>query len=54
MLRVPMPGGAPVKLRRLVLDANGTLTDRGGQVPGVGERIARLSRPGRDPSAVMK
>jgi soluble P-type ATPase len=42
MLTVPIPGAAPVTFRHLVIDANGTLTDRGAPIPGVAERIARI------------
>jgi P-type E1-E2 ATPase len=42
MLRVPVPGGADLSLEHLVLDANGTLTDRGELIPRVGEALRHL------------
>lgn len=40
---VDLPGSEPVVLEHLVLDVNGTLTDRGALIEGVGERLTRLS-----------
>jgi P-type E1-E2 ATPase len=44
MLHVPVPGGADLSLEHLVLDANGTLTDRGELIPRVWEALRRLRR----------
>lgn len=41
-LSVEIPGRAPLELEHLVLDVNGTLTDRGVLIDGVGERLARV------------
>jgi P-type E1-E2 ATPase len=41
---IEIPGGDPMRLDHLVLDLNGTLSDRGVLLPGVAERIAVLSR----------
>lgn len=41
-LHVDVPGGPELRLEHLVLDANGTLTDRGQLVEGVEERLVRL------------
>lgn len=42
--RFEIPGEDPLEIDRLVLDVNGTLTDRGKILPGVGGRIRRLRR----------
>jgi P-type E1-E2 ATPase len=42
MLHVPVPGSADLRLEHLVLDANGTLTDRGEPVPRVEEALGRV------------
>jgi P-type E1-E2 ATPase len=39
-----LPGEAPLRLEHLILDLNGTLSDRGELIPGVAERTAVLSR----------
>ena len=39
MLRVAIPGGDDLCLQHLVLDVNGTLSDRGALIAGVGERV---------------
>lgn len=39
---VAAPGRAPLHLRHLLLDVNGTLTLRGELLPGVAERLDRL------------
>jgi P-type E1-E2 ATPase len=41
-VRVEIPGNATLELEHLVLDVNGTLTDRGELLPGVAERLATL------------
>jgi P-type E1-E2 ATPase len=41
-LRHEIPGTTPIELEHLVLDVNGTLTDRGQLIAGVTERIERL------------
>jgi soluble P-type ATPase len=41
-IEVPIPGGVDLHLRHLLLDVNGTLTNRGTLVDGVQERIQRL------------
>jgi soluble P-type ATPase len=38
-----IPGAASIELDHLVLDINGTLTDRGELIDGVAERIGRLA-----------
>lgn len=38
-----IPGDGPLVLEHLVLDLNGTLTDRGELIPGVAERLAALA-----------
>lgn len=38
-----MPGEPPLVLEHLVLDLNGTLTNRGELIDGVGERLAALA-----------
>jgi hypothetical protein len=45
MLHVALPGAVDLNLQHLVMDVNGTLSDRGRLVDGVG---GRLSRPGDD------
>jgi P-type E1-E2 ATPase len=42
-IRVDLPGAEQLAFEHLVLDVNGTLTDRGAVVQGVGERLARLA-----------
>lgn len=42
-VRVEIPGRVPFELDHLVLDVNGTLTDRGTLVHGVAVRLERLS-----------
>ena len=44
MKRVEIPGHAPLELAHLVLEAKGTLTNRGTLVEGVPARIEALSR----------
>jgi soluble P-type ATPase len=41
-LRYEIPGSRAIELEHLLLDVNGTLTDRGELLPGVAERLARL------------
>lgn len=41
-LRYEIPGSRAIELQHLLLDINGTLTDRGELLPGVGERLGRL------------
>lgn len=43
MIHVPVPGGADLRLEHLVLDSNGTLSDRGRLIDGVAERIGRVA-----------
>jgi P-type E1-E2 ATPase len=43
MIEVPVPGGEGLRLEHLVLDVNGTLSDRGHLVDGVEPRIRRLA-----------
>jgi P-type E1-E2 ATPase len=43
-LVVPIPGAADLELEHVVLDVNGTLTDRGRLIDGVAERLA-IVRP---------
>jgi P-type E1-E2 ATPase len=38
-VRVEIPGREPLELEHLVLDVNGTLTDRGALIEGVSERL---------------
>lgn len=40
--RYEIPGAGPLEIGHLLLDVNGTLTDRGELVAGVAERIERL------------
>ena len=42
-LRIEIPGRAALALEHLVLDINGTLTDRGQLIDGVQTRLAQLS-----------
>ncbi len=42
MLRIDVPGYGSLELEHLVLDVNGTLTDRGALIDGVASRIARI------------
>ena len=42
-ITVDIPGGAPLHLDDLVLDVNGTLTNRGALIDGVPERLQALS-----------
>jgi P-type E1-E2 ATPase len=41
-LLIEIPGGAPLALEFLLLDVNGTLSDRGELIDGVAERLAAL------------
>lgn len=41
-ITVTVPGEAPLVLRHLIADVNGTLTDRGRLIDGVADRIGRL------------
>ena len=43
MLIVEIPGAGTLRLEHLVLDLNGTLTDRGELIAGVAERLRRLA-----------
>lgn len=43
-LEFPIPGMRHICLTTLVLDYNGTIADRGHLIPGVAERLHRLSR----------
>lgn len=43
MLRIDLPGQAPLELQHLVLDFNGTLALRGAVVAGAAERLRALS-----------
>jgi soluble P-type ATPase len=43
MLCIDIPGSAPLRLEHLVLDFNGTLACDGAVLPGVAERLERLS-----------
>jgi P-type E1-E2 ATPase len=40
---IELPGDRTLRLEHVVLDLNGTLSDRGNLIPGVAERIARLA-----------
>lgn len=42
-VRIEVPGGATLELEHLVLDVNGTLTDRGDLLAGVSERLGRVA-----------
>jgi P-type E1-E2 ATPase len=41
-VRIDIPGGAKLELEHLLLDVNGTLSERGRLLAGMAERIARL------------
>jgi soluble P-type ATPase len=41
-LTIEIPGREPIELQFLLLDVNGTLSDRGALLPGVAERLDRL------------
>jgi soluble P-type ATPase len=41
-LSVDIPGSVELKLETVVLDINGTLTDRGALLPGVAQRLLAL------------
>jgi soluble P-type ATPase len=41
-ININVPGGSALVLDHLVLDVNGTITNRGVLIPGVAARIARL------------
>lgn len=43
-LSFEIPGSESLEIEHLLLDVNGTLTDRGSLLPGVAKRIARLRR----------
>ncbi len=43
MLEITIPGGNELRLEHLLLDVNGTLTDRGQLIDGVATRLERLS-----------
>lgn len=43
-LRVEIPGRGVLELEHVVLDVNGTLTDRGVLIEGVAERLERVSQ----------
>ncbi len=43
MLEITIPGGNELRLEHLLLDVNGTLTDRGQLIDGVATRLKRLS-----------
>jgi P-type E1-E2 ATPase len=43
MIHVPVPGGADLRLEHLLLDINGTLSDRGRLIDGVADRIGRVA-----------
>jgi len=43
-LRIEIPGRAPLDLEHLVLDVNGTLTDRGVLIEGVTQRLERVGK----------
>jgi len=40
---IEIPGGDPIRLEHLVLDVNGTLTNRGELIDGVAERLEKLA-----------
>lgn len=44
MLRIDLPGQAPLELHHLVLDFNGTLALRGAVVHGASERLRKLAQ----------
>jgi soluble P-type ATPase len=39
---IVIPGRPPLELEHLLLDVNGTLTDRGGLIDGVADKLGRL------------
>ncbi|HTX46308.1 MAG TPA: HAD hydrolase family protein [Solirubrobacteraceae bacterium] len=41
-IQVDIPGRAPLQLEHLLLDQNGTLTDRGALIGGVADRLTRV------------
>lgn len=43
MRRIALPGEEPIQVDHLVLDLNGTLSNHGELIPGVAERIQRLT-----------
>jgi P-type E1-E2 ATPase len=43
MLHIAVPGAADLRLEHLLLDINGTLTDRGELIAGVAEALAALT-----------
>lgn len=43
-LTIGIPGGVELRLDHLMLDVNGTLTNRGGLLSGVHPRVAKLRR----------
>jgi soluble P-type ATPase len=43
MWTIEIPGADPIRLEHLVLDINGTLTNRGELIDGVAERLAKLA-----------
>ena len=45
MLHIPIPRGEDLRLDHLVMDVNGTLSDRGQLIDGVAERLRRLAEP---------
>jgi P-type E1-E2 ATPase len=42
MLHIPIPGAEDLRLEHLVMDVNGTLSDRGRLIDGVAERLREL------------
>jgi soluble P-type ATPase len=44
MLEIEIPSRPPLRLEHLLLDANGTLTNRGRLIPGVEARLTSLGR----------
>ena len=42
MLHIPIPGGEDLNLEHLVMDVNGTLSDRGELIDGVADRLGEL------------
>lgn len=44
MRRYEVPGGETIEIEHVVLDLNGTLSNRGELIPGVAERLAILAR----------
>jgi P-type E1-E2 ATPase len=43
MLHVDIPGGDPLRFGHLVMDVNGTLSDRGAVIEGVADRLGELA-----------